>query len=166
LYAALYGFQIRWNIYNRQVSASAALHAHATLQFTGTGIARTASMVGNYGFFGRHQRRQLRERNWLKHGLRRKLIRQGANAMGCNQKAMLVVCVSPGINGKWDVSEKGFEEPLASFDDKEDAYAYAAELTQSKQDSTALVEDDEGFSLLPVHADSNSAGARPRNGRR
>jgi len=43
-----------------------------------------------------------------------------------------VVCISPGINGKWDVSEKGFEAPLASFDDKEDAYAYATDLRKSE----------------------------------
>lgn len=61
-----------------------------------------------------------------------------------------VICISPGINGRWDVSEKGADEPLESFDVKEDAYAYAIELTQSKQDATVLVEDEEGFSPLPL----------------
>ena len=61
-----------------------------------------------------------------------------------------VICVSHGINGKWDVSEKGAEAPLASFQDKEDAYAYAAELKKFTEDSTVVVEDEEGFSLLPI----------------
>lgn len=68
-----------------------------------------------------------------------------------------VICVSPGLGGRWDVSEKGFEEPLASFDDKEDAYAYASDLMKSRPGSAALVEDEEGFSLLPVQADRHSA---------
>lgn len=86
--------------------------------------------------------------------------------MGFDQKGTVVICVSPGINGKWDVSEKGFEEPLASFDEKEDAYAYAIELTRSKEDATVLVEDEEGFSPLPTPGESGSAAAnidQPRN---
>ncbi|HYD94093.1 MAG TPA: DUF2188 domain-containing protein [Noviherbaspirillum sp.] len=70
--------------------------------------------------------------------------------MGTDRTGTLVICVSPGLNGRWDVSEKGLEEPLASFDDKEDAYAYATELTKSKQDATVLVEDEDGFSPLPI----------------
>lgn len=68
-----------------------------------------------------------------------------------------VICVSPGLRGRWDVSEKGYEEPLASFDDKEDAYAYATDLMKSRPGSAALVEDEEGFSLLPVQADFHGA---------
>lgn len=70
--------------------------------------------------------------------------------MKSDEDDTLVICVSPGINNRWDISEKGAEEPLASFDKKEDAYAYAAELTKSKEDATVLVEDDEGFSPLPL----------------
>jgi len=73
--------------------------------------------------------------------------------MGCDQEDAVVICVSPGLRGKWDVSQKGFEQPLASFDDKEEAYAYAADLTRSREGATALVEDDEGFSLLPPLTD-------------
>lgn len=75
-----------------------------------------------------------------------------------NQQQPLVICISPGINGRWDVSEKGSEEPLASFDGKEDAYAYASELTKSKEDATVLVEDEEGFSPLPRRAEGSGAG--------
>lgn len=70
--------------------------------------------------------------------------------MGSDQQGTLVICVSPGLHGRWDVSEKGQNVPLASFDDKEDAYAYAIQLTKSKQDATVLVEDEEGFSPLPT----------------
>jgi len=78
--------------------------------------------------------------------------------MGFDQKGTLVICVSPGLNGRWDVSEKGLEEPLASFDDKEDAYAYATELTKSQEDATVLVEDEDGFSPLPT---DDTRGIRP-----
>lgn len=78
--------------------------------------------------------------------------------MGFDHEGTVVICVSPGINGKWDVSEKGAEAPLASFNDKEDAYAYAAELMKSKEDSTVLVEDEEGFSLLPIPVGGNAGG--------
>lgn len=85
--------------------------------------------------------------------------------MGFDQKGTVVICVSPGINGKWDVSEKGFEEPLASFDDKEDAYAYATELTRAKEGATVLVEDEEGFSPLPPQGEGSNTNRtdQPRN---
>jgi hypothetical protein len=78
---------------------------------------------------------------------------QGVSHMGFDQNGAVVICISPGINGKWDVSEKGFERPLASFDCKEDAYAYATELTRANKDATVLIEDEEGFSLLPLPGD-------------
>lgn len=77
--------------------------------------------------------------------------------MEFKQKEEPVICISPGINGRWDVSEKGQEVPHASFDNKEDAYAYATELSKSKEGATILVEDDEGFSPLPV-PDGGTAG--------
>lgn len=77
--------------------------------------------------------------------------------MGSDQDGALVICISPGLNGRWDVSVKGFEEPLASFDEKEDAYAYATELTKSKEGATVLVEDEEGFTPLSTQGDSETA---------
>ncbi|QDZ26905.1 hypothetical protein [Noviherbaspirillum sp. UKPF54] len=71
-----------------------------------------------------------------------------------------VICISPGINGRWDVSEKESEEPLASFDEKEDAYDYATDLTASKQGATVLIEDEVGFSPLPFR---RGGGASERN---
>jgi hypothetical protein len=55
------------------------------------------------------------------------------------------------------LSEKGFEKPLASFDDKEDAYAYATDLTKTKEGATVLVEDEEGFSALPPQRDGGQS---------
>lgn len=36
--------------------------------------------------------------------------------MGFDQKGATVFSVSLGKNNKWDVSETGFDKPLASFD--------------------------------------------------
>jgi hypothetical protein len=85
--------------------------------------------------------------------------------MGFDQKGGVVICVSPGTNGKWDVSEKGFEKPLASFDDKEDAYAYATDLTRTKEGATVLVEDEDGFSALPPQGDGGRSPGENRDGR-
>jgi len=78
--------------------------------------------------------------------------------MESERKGAVVICISPGIHGKWDVSEKGLEEPLASFNEKEDAYAYATELSRSGHDATVLIEEEEGFSLLPLPHVGNEAG--------
>jgi len=80
--------------------------------------------------------------------------------MSFDQKDPLVICISPGLQGRWDVSKKGDEEPLASFDEKEDAYAYATELTKSKEGATVLVEDEEGFTALSTYGDSGTAWDR------
>jgi len=64
-----------------------------------------------------------------------------------------VICISPGLNDTWDISEKGGEQPIASFDEKEDAYAYASYLKTIQPGVTVLVEDDEGFSPLPNEAE-------------
>jgi hypothetical protein len=83
--------------------------------------------------------------------------------MGFDQRGEVVITVSAGINGKWDVSEKGFEKPLASFDDKEDAYAYATDLTKSREGATVLVEEEEGFSALPLHGESSQSQDRNKD---
>jgi hypothetical protein len=83
--------------------------------------------------------------------------------MGFDQKGTVVICISPGIDGKWDVSEKGFEKPLASFDNKEDAYAYANDMKKGKEGATVLVEDEEGFSPLPPQGDGSSLDGQTQN---
>lgn len=87
--------------------------------------------------------------------------------MGFGQQETVVICVSPGLHGKWDVSEKGAEEPLASFNEKEDAYAYATDLTKSKPGAAILVEDEDGFFPLPkrVEGDNATDGTQERNHR-
>ncbi len=37
--------------------------------------------------------------------------------------------------GMWDVNEDGFEEPIASFEDRTDALEYALRLADTKTDS-------------------------------
>lgn len=82
-----------------------------------------------------------------------------------DQPDAMVICVSPGLYGRWDVSEKGSEMPLASFDDKEDAYAYAIGLTKSREGATVLVEDEEGFSPLRLPTDARNGVTQPTRNR-
>ena len=62
--------------------------------------------------------------------------------MGFDQKGETVFKVSLGKNNKWDVSETGFDKPLASFDTEDDARHYAEEIAKTKQDSTIDTGDD------------------------
>jgi hypothetical protein len=45
--------------------------------------------------------------------------------MGLDQNDEIILQISRGASGTWDVSEKDFERPLASFDSVEDACSYA-----------------------------------------
>jgi hypothetical protein len=63
--------------------------------------------------------------------------------MGLDQKGQIVFCVSRGANGQWDVSEKGFEKALASFDSEKDACSYANDLAKTKEGSKVVVEGRE-----------------------
>lgn len=62
--------------------------------------------------------------------------------MGFDQKGTVVIRVSRGEAGRWDVSENEFEDPLASFDDKQDACDYANKLTMAKEGATMVVLDE------------------------
>lgn len=75
---------------------------------------------------------------------------QGETDVETDTLETTVICISPGLNDTWDISEKGGEQPIASFDEKEDAYAYASYLKTIQPGVTVLVEDDEGFSPLPT----------------
>ena len=55
--------------------------------------------------------------------------------MGLEQKGNPVFCVGRGKSGEWDVCEKGFEKPLASFAKEEDAKKYANDLAKTKEGS-------------------------------
>lgn len=60
--------------------------------------------------------------------------------MGLDQKGDIVFRVDRGENGTWDVNEKGFDKPLASFDSGQDACSYANYIAKTKQGSTVVVE--------------------------
>ena len=60
--------------------------------------------------------------------------------MGFDQKGDIVFRVTPGENNKWNVHEKGFDKPLASFDSEQDAVTYAKDIAKSKSGSRVIVE--------------------------
>ncbi len=64
--------------------------------------------------------------------------------MGFDQKGTSVFCVKPGRTGQWNVLEEGFEKPLATFDDEEDAMEYAQDLAETKEGSRVRVYDENG----------------------
>jgi len=74
--------------------------------------------------------------------------------MGLDQKGDIVFRVSRGANSQWDVSEKGLDTPLASFDSEKDACSYANDLAKTKQGSKVVVEGREliGRLGLPAHS--------------
>ena len=74
--------------------------------------------------------------------------------MGLDQKGNIVFRVSRGANSQWDVSEKGFDKPLASFDSEKDACSYANDLAKTKQGSKVVVEGRQliGRLGLPAHS--------------
>lgn len=75
--------------------------------------------------------------------------------MGFDQKGNVVLRVSPGADGRWDVNEKEFEDPLATFDSRQEACDYANKMTMGKEGATVVVLDEGG-------ADSQSAQGRDR----
>lgn len=55
--------------------------------------------------------------------------------MGFDQQGSVVIKVQQAPNGQWDVNEKGFEKPLASFDSESMAITYANDIVGTKQGS-------------------------------
>ena len=74
--------------------------------------------------------------------------------MGLDQKGDVVFRVSLGENSQWDVNEKGFDKPLASFDSEQDACSYANDLAKTRQGSNVVVEGRKlvGRLSLPAHS--------------
>jgi len=74
--------------------------------------------------------------------------------MGLDQKGDVIFRVSRGANSQWDVSEKGFDKPLASFDSEMDACSYANDLAKTKEGSKVVVEGRQliGRLGLPAHS--------------
>ena len=60
--------------------------------------------------------------------------------MGLDQRGDIVFKVARAQNGKWDVNEKGFDKPLATFESERDAYNYANDIAKTKQGSKVAVE--------------------------
>jgi hypothetical protein len=73
--------------------------------------------------------------------------------MGLDQKGDVVFRVSRGENSQWDVNEKGFDKPLASFDSEQDACSYANDLAKTREGSKVVVEGRKlvGRLSLPAH---------------
>ena len=60
--------------------------------------------------------------------------------MGFDTKSAVVIRIHKAGNGQWDVSEVGFEQPLASFDDAATAMEYARDIARTK--GGAVIETD------------------------
>ena len=67
--------------------------------------------------------------------------------MGFDQKGTSVFCVGRGESGQWDVTEEGFDKPLASFESRQDAEVYARDLAQTKDGSTVKIFDERGTQM-------------------
>jgi hypothetical protein len=80
--------------------------------------------------------------------------------MGLDQKGDVVFRVSRGENSQWDVSERGFEKPLASFDSEKEACGYANDLASTKEGSRVVVDgrDMSGRLGLPGRGKSGPYG--------
>jgi hypothetical protein len=52
--------------------------------------------------------------------------------MGFDQQGKIIIQVQKGRSGQWDVNELGFDKPLASFDEKEEAVEYANDIAKTK----------------------------------
>jgi hypothetical protein len=63
--------------------------------------------------------------------------------MAFDQKGKSTFCVALGVNGLWEVSEEGFEKPIATFATLDEAEEYARDLAKTKGgDSTVKLPDD------------------------
>jgi Uncharacterized protein conserved in bacteria (DUF2188) len=60
--------------------------------------------------------------------------------MGFDQMGDITFTVSPGKSGNWDVTETGFDKPLASFDSERDVCDYANGIAKTKKGSRFIVE--------------------------
>ena len=54
------------------------------------------------------------------------------------------VLVAQNAREKWDVYENDFENPLASFNERQDACDYANDLAKTRKDSMVLIRGNEG----------------------
>jgi len=52
--------------------------------------------------------------------------------MGYHQRGAIVIKVQQCANGQWQVSESGLDQPLATFDDKNQAFEFANNVAKGK----------------------------------
>jgi hypothetical protein len=57
-------------------------------------------------------------------------------------KGVVVIRVARGEQGRWNVLENDFEDPLAAFDDRQSACDYANKLSASKEAATVVLLDE------------------------
>jgi hypothetical protein len=62
--------------------------------------------------------------------------------MGVHSKGIVVIRIERGDLGQWNVLESDFEDPLATFDDRQRACDYANKLSASKSESTVVLLDE------------------------
>jgi hypothetical protein len=60
-----------------------------------------------------------------------------------HQEVSPFVLVAHGTGGRWDVYAKAFDNPLASFDERQAACDYASDLAKTRKDSMVLIRDRE-----------------------
>jgi len=61
------------------------------------------------------------------------------NCMETRPEGKVRYIVEKSMAGRWDVNEEGFEEPIASFEEKADALEYALRLADTKTDARVRV---------------------------
>lgn len=62
--------------------------------------------------------------------------------MGVQAKGIVVIRVTRSDQGRWNVMEADFEDPLAAFDDRQSACDYATKLSASKAEATVVLLDE------------------------
>jgi hypothetical protein len=62
--------------------------------------------------------------------------------MGMQSKAIVVIRVTLLADGRWNVCESDFEDPVAAFDDRQSACDYANKLSANMEAATVLLLDE------------------------
>lgn len=62
--------------------------------------------------------------------------------MSVHSKGIVVIRIERGEAGRWNVLEDDFEDPLATFDDRQSACDYANKLSASKAAATVVLLDE------------------------
>jgi hypothetical protein len=71
--------------------------------------------------------------------------------MGIQSKGIVLIRVTRGEHGRWNVCESDFEDPLAAFDDRQSACDYANKLSANMEAATVLLLDESAPDELRRH---------------